>query len=386
VSEAKRLGAAGFLAIAVAFGSARNGYGLFLPDFRDEFGLSVELSGFIASGLQAGYLIALAIVGLSVARTGPRLPVMIGGLSAAAGMVLVAFAPSAAVLAAGVILAGTSAGWSWAPYNDAASRALSPRVRDRVLSIVSTGTTFGILVTGAVALAAGSSWRFGWLAFSATALVAAVLNAFVLPGAQCNLGGEEEVGGRIRRPTSGYFLRAGSGTLFFVAICFGLVTAFYWSFAVELIASRGGFVSGSTFYIVLGVAGFAGLLTGDAVSRFGLRPVMVGIMASLSVAAFLLGAGPGWWPAVGISAALYGADVMLGSALLAVWSSAVFSERPSTGFSLTLVFFGAGSIVGPTALGLLGGEFGLDTAFLVASVIAALTMFARVSSASDGAA
>lgn len=89
---------------------------------------------------------------------------------------------------------------------------------------------------------------------------------------------------------------------------------------------------------------------------------------------------------MGISAVLYGANVMLGSALLSVWSSTVFSDQPSTGFSLTLVFFGAGSVVGPAALGILGGEFGLDTAFLVAAVIAALTVFTRVSYVTDGAA
>lgn len=168
---------------------------------------------------------------------------------------------------------------------------MSPRVRNRVLSIISTGTTFGILATGAVALAAGSSWRLGWLAFAATSLVAAVLNALVLPSAQRDLGGKDEAGYRVWRPASGHFSRAGSVSLFFVAFCFGLVTAFYWSFAVEHVARHGGFVSGPIFYIVLGVAGFAGLLTGDAVNRFGLRPVLVGVMASLSVAAFLLSMG-----------------------------------------------------------------------------------------------
>ena len=38
-----RLGLAGFFAIAVAFGPARSGFGLFLPDFRREFGLSTEI-------------------------------------------------------------------------------------------------------------------------------------------------------------------------------------------------------------------------------------------------------------------------------------------------------------------------------------------------------
>ena len=46
--EAGRVGAAAFCAIAVSFGPARAGYGLFLPQFRDEFGLSIQLSGLVA--------------------------------------------------------------------------------------------------------------------------------------------------------------------------------------------------------------------------------------------------------------------------------------------------------------------------------------------------
>ena len=176
-----RLSVAGFVAIAVAFGPARNGYGLFLPDFRKEFGLSVELAGFIASGVQAGFLAALTVVGLVVAKVGPRFLVVLGGVAATLGMTLVAFASGTAALAIGVVLAGTSSGWSWAPYNDAADRMVPAGLRARVLSVISTGTTFGIVAAGVVALAAGASWRVGWLAFAAAALLGVVLNTFVLP-------------------------------------------------------------------------------------------------------------------------------------------------------------------------------------------------------------
>jgi sugar phosphate permease len=100
-----RLGLAGFFAIAVAFGPARSGFGLFLPDFRREFGLSTEISGVIAGGSYGGYLVALSLVGLFAARFGPRLFVTAGGISATTGMILVAIAPNAPLLATGLILA-----------------------------------------------------------------------------------------------------------------------------------------------------------------------------------------------------------------------------------------------------------------------------------------
>ena len=189
MDTAGRLGLAGFSATAVTFGPARNGYGLFLPDIREEFGLSTEVLGFVASGLYAGYLAALLAVGLLAARTGPRLPVLAGLLSAGVGTALVALSPNAAVLAAGVVLAGTGAGWSWAPYNDAVGLAVPASSGDRVLSIISTGTTLGVALTGLAALSAaayGLPWRAAWSAFAAGSLAVAALNAALLPRGPAN--------------------------------------------------------------------------------------------------------------------------------------------------------------------------------------------------------
>jgi predicted MFS family arabinose efflux permease len=297
--------------------------------------------------------------------------VVIGGLSAALGMALVALAPNAAVLAAGFVLAATYAGFSWAPYNDAADLMVAPRHRDRVLSIVSTGTTFGVLAAGLAALATSGTWRAAWFAFAGAALLATALNARLLPG--------RPRGTAARTPTPGlkigWFVCRESAPLFAVAFSFGTISAFYWAFAVDLIARNSAPVeAGPIFYVVVGITGLVGVLTGDALARFGLRSMLVAILSATAAAALLLGIAPGLWPAIGTSAALYGACVMSMSALLAVWSSDVFSGRPATGFSATLVFFGAGSTVGPAALGALASRFGLDAAFLVSAALALLTM------------
>ena len=376
---AGRLGLAGFCATAVTFGPARNGYGLFLPRIRDEFGLSTEVLGFIASGLYAGYLGALVAVGLVAARVGPRVPVLVGLASACAGMALIGLTQNVAALVAGVILAGTSAGWTWAPYNDAAEHAVAPSSRDRVLSIVSTGTTFGIAVAGGVALATlllGTSWRAPWLVFAACAVVAAGLNARLLPR-----GGPHGAGGAVAGgwPGVGWFWSTASAPLFAVALSFGGVNAVYWSFAADRISGAIGSspATGPLLYAVLGCAGFVGLFAGDLSARFGLRRVLAATLSSLGVAAGLLGLAPGWLPAVGASAVLFGAGTMVMSALLSVWSSAVFRERPSTGFSAALLLFGTGSVVGPGAAGAFAGNFGLGAVFLVAAALALATAFVR---------
>jgi MFS family permease len=70
------------------------------------------------------------------------------------------------------------------------------------------------------------------------------------------------------------------------------------------------------------------------------------------------------------------------SALLSVWSSEVFDERPAEGFTAALIFFGVGGVVGPAALGALGGEFGLRAAFAVAAALILLNLPVRAKESS----
>jgi len=378
VDASRRLGLAGFFATAVTFGPARNGYGLFLPEIRGEFGLSTQVLGFVASGLYAGYLGALLAVGLLAARTGPRLPVLVGLLSAGVGMALVAFSPNPAILAAGVVLAGTGAGWSWAPYNDAVGREVPASSRDRVLSVISTGTTFGITVAGLAALAAttyGLPWRAAWFAFAAVSLAAAALNAALLYPGTAEARETKAAGW----PDLGWFWCAASAPLFGVALSFGVTNAVYWSFAADLVSGAAGSppATGPLLYVGLGTFGFAGLATGEAVARFGLRRTLAATLVSLGVAVGLLGLAPGSLPAVAASAALFGSGVMFMSALLSLWSSAVFRERPSTGFTAALLVFGTGSIVGPALVGAAADEYGLGWIFIFVAALAISTALIR---------
>jgi predicted MFS family arabinose efflux permease len=229
-------------------------------------------------------------------------------------------------------------------------------------------------VAGLIALATGLwdlPWRAAWLGFSAAALAVTAWNLRALPAGVQGSGSLTPTHG----VSLGWLLRPGSVVLFGVASSFGVVSGFYWSFAVDLI-SRWGILAleaGPVFYLALGIAGFVGLLTGDAIDHFGLRYVLAACFVSLGVVGLLLGVAPASWTAVVVSAAFMGAGVMCTSALLSMWSSLLFPERPSTGFSAALLFLGIGTIVGPVALGIFAGHSNLDAAFLVAGAFALLT-------------
>ncbi len=72
MGTAGRLGLAGFFATAATFGPARNAYGLFLPDIREDFGVPPATLGLVAGGLYAGYLAALLAAGVMADLYGMR--------------------------------------------------------------------------------------------------------------------------------------------------------------------------------------------------------------------------------------------------------------------------------------------------------------------------
>src|SRR6056297_697663 len=105
------LSAAGFAATAISYGPGRMGFGLFVPEFRDAFSMSTSAIGFVSSFGFLGFFIGLLTAQALLRRRGPELPVLCGLSAATLGMGLVAVAASLPVLAIGVFLATSSAGF-----------------------------------------------------------------------------------------------------------------------------------------------------------------------------------------------------------------------------------------------------------------------------------
>lgn len=386
MSKTTRLALAGLSAIAVAYGFARYGYGLFVPTFREEFDLSTETVGLISSAGYAAYLSAMVLTGFLAGRTGPRFPVVMGAVCAGAGMFLIATAPGPLPLVAGVVLAGSSSGFCWAPFSDAVAILVQEERQGRVLSVVSTGTTFGLAVAGPVVLltAIGNSgnesgWRYAWAAFAIAALLVALWNARLLPGEpyrKATVGAEN---GEVVSGTGiAWFLCRRSAPLLGQAFTYGLIAAFYYTYAVDLIRRSGlGEAWGPILWSLVGVAGVTGVLSGDVVSRFGLKSCLATCLGVLAVSIGALGLTEGSGLLVMICAVVFGASYMPISALLVVWSGNVFHERPATGFSAVLFSLALGSIVGPAILGAVAGVFDLRVAFWCAAVLTALSIVLR---------
>jgi predicted MFS family arabinose efflux permease len=368
-----RFGLPGLATLAVCFGFARYGYGLFLPRFQAEFGGSAGALGAVTSAGYLGGLVALGVVAWSSGRFGARWPVVFGVGCAAAGMLLIGLAHGPLLFTVGVVVAGTSPCWVWAPYSDVVEDEVRPAGRRHALAMISTGTTFGVAVAGAAALlVTGPGWRAVWLAAAAAAVAVLAWNARMLPGTARTAA----------RESVKLFSRPGVGRLLAASAASGLVGAACWSFAgmAATAAHPGDPRSAPLLWTLIGVAGAAGLGTGAFVRRAGLRRVYVAAQLVLAGASALFGvslSGTAGWGFAVVAGVLYGAGFMIGGALLPLWSSALFADHPTRGFSLVIVFNTVGAAIGPAAFGLVADHAGLPVAFGLMSLLALVSLAVR---------
>ena len=367
----RQLVPAGVGAIAVTYGLARYGYGLFVPDIRATFGLSSELLGIIATGSYVLYLTATAVVSWVAARTGPRIPVVLGCLCACVGMLLVGISTGPALLAAGVLIAGAAGGLSYSPFSDAVTQLLPAQRHSGALAAINSGTSYGVLCAGPIALLAGGAWRAAWLGFAALALVAAAWNASVLPR-KCIVENRQQVE-RIRLR---WLLQQQSLALLSAAFIVGVGTSVYWTFAVDMVVTEGrlGAGSGRGFLVLVGLSGVLGGFAATMIERFGARRSTWGTVLALAAALALIAAAPSSWLLVVISAVLFGGSYFLVTAVFGIWSVLVFASRPSAGFGATFFVLAAGQMIGPVFSGVIAGGFGLKTAFYVGAGLTMLSL------------
>lgn len=362
-----RLSAVGFAATAIAFGPARMGFGLFLPNFRREFDLSTTTAGLIASGGFFTYLLALPVAAWLADRIGQRAPVVAGAVSAASGLAVVAGAIGIGALAVGVALAGASAGFCWTPFNDAAKRVLPRSARSGALSAISTGTAAGIALTSALALAVSFGalhWRALWGASALAGLAVAIAASLGLPG------GVDRTR-ECRSPAAQRLARWEVLPLYSAALIFGATNAVYISFAADRVVAAGGLpgipadAASAIIFLGYGAFGLIGLATGWIEARIGLSALLAGIFAAFAVSLALVGLAPRQWAGVIASAGLHGGAVMTVSAALSFWSLRLFPDHGSLGFSAALVAGAIGAVFAPALAGPLVAGAGPQAAFLI---------------------
>ena len=361
-----RLSAAGFAATAITYGPARMGFGLFLPQLKSAFAISTHVAGVVSSLGFLGFFAGLLASQVMTNRIGPRLPVAAGLAAATAGIAVAAAAPNWQTLCVGVVLAMSSAGFSWTPFNNAVHRSVEDGWRPGALSSVSSGTGFGIAVAGIAALVmsmSGLSWRQCWVVFALGSVLALLLNWRSLRDVAGTPGPDP-----VQRWS--VLLQPSAAPIFALALCYGITSAIYISFAADGVAQAGGLpdlqagASGGLIFLCYGLFGLSGLYSGRLKAAIGLPWLLRLLMLASALSFGLLALVPTVWPGVVLSAGLQGVNVMMMSAVLAFWSDRLFPTLPSQSFTAVLLAVAAGCVLGPVAAGFVSSTVGMTPMFL----------------------
>jgi predicted MFS family arabinose efflux permease len=362
--------------IAVTYGLARFAYGLFLPEMREVFDLSDSVLGLIGAGSYAGYCFAVVIALVFTSRTGPRFMAVAAGAVAVVGMAAVAGAPAAWVLALGVLVAGSSSGLASPPMGEAVVTSIREELQDRANTLINSGTSIGVALSGPAALLVAEQWRAAWAAFALVGGVVVAWNAVVMPRRPVSdRSSEEATPADVPRLSVRYLIGPGAVRLFVAATGVGFASAAYWTFSRDLIVRAGDLsVTGSTlFWTVIGVSGLAGGLAGDLVRRFGLATALRASLLCMAAATGLLAAAPGALLWAYLSAGLFGSTYIMLTGIILVWSVSVFHQRPSAGLGAAFLLIAVGQVLGAPVAGAVAGAAGLGLTFWIFAGVAILT-------------
>ncbi|MCK7615279.1 MFS transporter [Roseibium sediminicola] len=378
LARTRGLTAAGLAIVAATYGLARYCFGLFLPDIRLEFGLSSEMIGLIAGLSYMGYLAATFAGSWLSTVFEPRLPILLGGIAATTGMALIAWSPTPLALAVGVFIAGTSPGLAYPPFSDVIVRHTETGRQNVVYAWINSGTGFGVAFAGPLALYAGGDWRLAWLVFAGLALAITVWNGFALPRRSPHL----ETGPR--KVSLWILMERSARTLFLSAFLFGIVSAIYWTYAVDLLTTLTGNPRDAVqFWIVLGIAGVTGCFAGGLVNRWGLGRAYL-------LLALLVGGAIGTLPllvetklGIFLSAACFGSGFIVMTALFGMWSMRIFRAAPSIGFGFTFFLLSLGQGVGPIVSGFLIPVTGQSALFFAAGLTCCALALVRTSAGTE---
>ncbi|MGZ9809615.1 MFS transporter [Pseudoroseicyclus sp. H15] len=377
MSPAFRIGVTGFCLIGLCYGFARFAFGLFLPQIDADLSLGPSLSGIISGGSFAGYCMAIIASAVLTERIGARAVAIGAAIVAAVGMAGIALAPSPLILAAAVMVAGSSTGLASPPMAAAVAAAVQKSRQDMTNTVINAGTSAGVALTGPIALAIAGQWRLAFGAFATLAVVLAVTAAVTLPASR----GGEGAGGL--PPVTGPVLRLISASLLM-----GAASTALWSFGGQLVSQQLGWGPTGTglLWTCIGVGGLAGAWAGSLIGRFGLDPVhwtSLGLMAAGIVA---VGTGIATPPLALIGGTLFGAAYLMLTGVYLVWGIRALPDRPATGLMIGFLTIAIGQTAGAPLFGFLMAGPGAGTAVTCFALLALVAGVFRARRGADGAA
>lgn len=334
----------GMVSIAISFGWVRYGYGLFMPHFKESFHVSTSTLGAISSLTYISYLLAIVFVGILTSKCGPRPIILTGIITASSGMMIASITNSVLWFTVAMFIAGISTGCCWSSFSDVVKDNIPTDLQERSLAVISTGATVGLVLVSLFYLIFMGEWRWIWGGLSILGFLTVTWAWKELPVKRSDCTSDSKVFGE-------KLISNQAMPLLITSLLFGLSQSVYWTFAADYVTTYLNTSRASGFlWLLTGIGGSLGMLTGDLVSRLGFKRVLNLNNLIFAGSIGLLSISQGWW-VFSLSGLLFGMSFMIYSALIAIWSSKVFPSFPTKGFSVTIFIMTVGSIIGPALFG-----------------------------------
>ncbi|MGY1639453.1 MFS transporter [Geodermatophilus sp. SYSU D00742] len=349
----------GLLVIAVTYGLTRYGFGLYLPQFRSDLGLTSAVAGGIAAGSYLAYC-AAAVLGLYLVDRGrARRALWSAGVGAAVGALVVAVAAATPVLAIGALVAGSGAGAASPALVAAVARTVPASTEPQSQAVVNSGTGAGVVAGGLVVLAWPAQWRWAWLGFAVSALLVtwwADRSACWCPPAAAP--GRPASGLRplrLARPlTAGVVAGAGGAGV--------------WTFGPDVTTGSGLSASvTAVLWCLLGAAALLGGLSGSLVRRAGLPAAWLVSVGMTAVGTVLLAWRPGTVVVAAGALAVFGCGFVALSGVLIAWGGRQAPEAAAQATALLFIALTMGQAAGAALLGALADAAGAPVTFVAAA-------------------
>lgn len=345
--------------IAVNYAFARFSFGLFLPYIIASLSLSEQEAGYVGTMGYLSFTLALLVSSSLIKTLGTFKVTQIAGFSAVTGLAGIALASNVYILGLGVFTAGLGSGLSSPVYSRIVDQSFSDEWKDRGNSWINSGTSFGMIISGPVALLFAAYWRRAFLFFALLALVVSLWNAWAIP----DFKSSKETVKKTKLTVTHLFSRG--NRLILASLVTGLASAIFWTFSRQAVVVNHGFTDSTSalFWVTMGVAGIAGGRAGNLIESRGIQYAFRLFLAILNVAIMMLAAPIGW--TAYLSAVLYGIAYIAVTGSLLVIGTRQFPHAPQTGVSLAFLSLGIGQTIGTSVAGLVIGWTGYPMSFLL---------------------